>query len=299
MRRFPHYQSYERGPVEFKSRIHRKEGEIMTIARKPLVTATPGTPIKECMQMMVNNGVRRLLILRPGTAKLEGLVRSRDFVNLFGGGEKYKLVEGKFKGNFYAVINEPVKNVMETKFPTGDIYMSIHDVVNVLLQTGVGGLPILNDAGDVVGIVSERDLISFIPATTGRTAGYYMTRHVVTVEPETPIGEAARRMTSFRVRRLPVVRGGSLAGIVTSVDILKYFGSSKVFEFMKSQRMEEALSVPTEEIMTEEVLKATPEMDAGEVAALMREKRCGGLPVLSEGGLVGIITEHDLLRLLA
>ncbi|MEM3518859.1 MAG: CBS domain-containing protein [Candidatus Hadarchaeales archaeon] len=299
MKRFPHYQSYERGPVEFKSRIHKKEGEIMTIARKPLVTVTPSTPIKECMRLMVSNSVRRLLIMRPGTMKLEGVVRSRDFVNLFGGGEKYKLVEGKFRGNFYAVINEPVKSIMETKFPTGDIYMSIQDAVKTLLQTGVGGLPVLNDDGDVVGVVSERDLISLIPATTGRTAGYYMTRHVITVEPETPIGEAARRMTSFRVRRVPVVRERDLVGIITTVDIMKYFGSSKVFEFMKSQRMDEALSVPTQEIMTREVLKATPEMDAGEVAALMREKGCGGLPVLSDGALAGIITEHDLLRLLA
>jgi CBS domain-containing protein len=39
-------------------------------------------------------------------------------------------------------------------------------------------------------------------------------------------------------------------------------------------------------------------MDAGEAAALMREKGCGGLPVVSDGLLVGIITEHDLLRLL-
>lgn len=298
MRRFPYYQSYERGPVEFRSRVHRREGEIMTIAKKPLITAAPSTPIKEGIEQMLRNRVRRLLIVRPGTMKLEGVVRSRDIVDFFGGGERYKIIEKKFMGNFYAAINEPVKSIMERRFPTGDVYMSIQDVVELLLQSGVGGLPILDDDKNVVGVVSEKDIVSRIPAATGRTVGYYMTRHVLTVEPRTSIGELVKRMTSMRVRRMPVIEGG-LVGIVTTVDIMRYFGSSMVFEFMKSQRMDEALSVPVEKIMTREVLVVAPEMDAGEAAALMREKGCGGLPVVSNEELAGIITGHDLLRLLA
>jgi CBS domain-containing protein len=58
------------------------------------------------------------------------------------------------------------------------------------------------------------------------------------------------------------------------------------------------MSVGVEEIMTREVIRATPEMDVGEAAEIMRERGCGGLPVVSGEELVGIITEHDLMRLL-
>ncbi|MEM2419228.1 MAG: CBS domain-containing protein, partial [Candidatus Hadarchaeales archaeon] len=61
---------------------------------------------------------------------------------------------------------------------------------------------------------------------------------------------------------------------------------------------EEALKKPVENIMTREVVTITPEKDLGEAAALMDEKGFGGLPVVEEQTLEGIITEHDLLKLL-
>jgi CBS domain-containing protein len=226
------------------------------------------------------------------------MLRSRDIVDFLGGGEKHNIVKLRFKGNFYAAMNEPVRAIMLQDFPCGDVYMSIPDAARVLLKTGFGGIPILNEGGEIVGMVSERDFIPYIPSTTGTPVGYYMVRHVVTIGPEASIKGAARRMISWGVRRLPVVQGRELVGIVTTVDILKYFGTSRVFEFMRSKQMDDALSVPVQEIMSREVVKVTPETDVGEAAALMRETGFGGLTVVSGASLAGIVTEHDFLRLL-
>jgi len=125
-----------------------------------------------------------------------------------------------------------------------------------------------------------------------------MSRHVASAEPTFKIIDAARAIVTRGFRRLPVVSGGKLVGIVTSMDILRYLGSSKLFERMGSDRFDDAMSVGVQEIMTKDVFKVTPETDIGEAAALMRERDCGGLPVVSEDELVGIITEHDLMRLL-
>lgn len=234
----------------------------------------------------------------PGTKKLMGIIRTRDIINFLGGGEKFRIVQEKLKGNFFAAANEPVRTIMSEQVIHGTTDMSIIDAARLLLRTGVGGMPILDERGRIAGIVSERDFVSYVPATTGTPVSYHMTRHVISAEPELQIREAAQRMISRGVRRLPVVRERELVGIVTSVDILRYFGTSKVFEHMVSQRLDEAMSVDVEEIMTRDVLTATPETDLGEAARLMRERGCGSLPVVEQNELEGIITEHDLLELL-
>lgn len=270
----------------------------MPLARKTVITIPPTKRIKDAAELMVERGVRRLPVTDPGTKRLMGIVRTRDIIDFLGGGEKFRIVQEKLKGNFFAAANEPVRTIMSEQVVHGTTDMSIADVARLLLRTGVGGAPLLDERGQIAGIVSERDFIAYVPATTGVPVSYHMTRHVITAEPELQIKEAARRMISRGVRRLPVVRERELVGIVTSVDILRYFGTSKVFEHMRSHLVDEAMSVVVREIMTSDVLTVAPETDLGEVAGLMQERGCGGLPVVAGDELVGIITEHDLLKLL-
>jgi len=298
MRRFPHYKSRARGPLDFRSMLHRKEGNIMPIARKKVITIPPTTRIKDAAELMVKRGTRRLPITNPGTKRLMGIVRTRDIVDFLGGGEKFMIVQEKLHGNFFAAANEPIRTIMSERIIHGTTDQSIADIARLLLSTGVGGVPLIDEREQVVGMVSERDFISYIPPSTGTPVSYHMTRHVITAEPELQIREAARRMISRGVQRLPVVHERELVGIVTSVDVLRYFGTSKVFEHMRSQRIDEAMSVGVEEIMTRDVLTVMPSTDLGEAAKLMRERECGGLPVIARNELKGIITEHDLLELL-
>ncbi len=270
----------------------------MPLARKVVITISPTMRIKGAAELMVERGVRRLLVTDPGSKRLMGIVRTRDIIDFLGGGEKFRIVQEKLKGNFFAAANEPVRTIMSERVIHGTTDMSIADVAGLLLRTGVGGVPILDERGQIAGIVSERDFISYVSATTGVPVSYHMTRHVITAEPDLQIREAARRMISRGVRRLPVVRGRDLVGIITSVDILRYFGTSKVFEHIRSHRVDEAMSVGVEEIMTRDVLTVAPDTDMGEAAGLMRERGCGGLPVVDGDELVGIMTEHDMLELL-
>ena len=270
----------------------------MHLARKAVVTIPPTMRIKAAAELMVERGIRRLPVTDPGSKRLIGIVRTRDIIDFLGGGEKSKIVQEKLKGNFFAAANEPIRTIMSEQVIHGTTDMSIADVVGILLRTGVGGVPILDERGQIAGIVSERDFIAYIPATTGVPVSYHMTRHVITAELGLQIREAARMMISRGVRRLPVVRERELVGIITSVDILRYFGTSKVFERMRSYRVDEAMSVGVEEIMTRDVLTVVPDTDVGEVAGLMRERGCGGIPVVDGGELVGIMTEHDMLELL-
>lgn len=301
MRRLPHmgYKSRDRGPLEFESRLRKEEGNIMPIARRNVITAPPTMRIKDAAELMVRQKVRRLPITDPGTKRLIGILTTRDIVNFLGGGEKFKIIQNKFKGNFLAAVNDQVRTIMSEKVVYGTHDMSIADVANLLLKTGMGGAPIVDEHDHVVGIVSERDFAAYVPSSTGTTVSYHMMRNVVTAEPELQIREAARRMISKGVRRLPVVRFRELVGIVTSVDILRYFGTSKMFEYMATGKVDEAISMGVETIMTRDLLTVAPGTDIGEAARLMVERGCGGLPVVEGDELVGIITERNMLELLA
>ena len=119
------------------------------------------------------------------------------------------------------------------------------EVAELMLIHRISGLPVVED-GAVVGMLSEGDLLrraelGTAPArprwltlfaagdraaeafvkTHGRTAGEVMSRTLVAVSPETPVEELAAQMETHRVKRLPVVRGGQLVGIVTRADLLR------------------------------------------------------------------------------
>jgi CBS domain-containing protein len=298
LRRIPYYGYGDRGPLEFRSRLHREEGDVMRIASREVVTAPPTTPIIKIVSLMVRNRIRRVPIVTAGSRRLEGIVRSRDVINFLGGGQKHDIVGKKFGGNFFAAINEPVGEIMERDVPRASVYSSILDAAKLLLASGQGGLILVNENGEIAGVVTDRDFTRFIPESTGHHVEYYMTRRVLSVAPASPISEVMRKIVEWNVRRLPVVESGRLVGIVTSMDVLRYFGTGKVFEHLRSQKMDDVISVPVEEIMTRDVVRISPGADIGEAAALMRERGCGGLPVVSDDRLVGIITERDLLRLM-
>jgi len=298
VRRYSIYKSRDRGPLEFRSRLRREEGAIMTIASRDVVAISPSLPIKDATERMIKYGVRRLPVTDPGTGRLMGILVTRDILNFLSGGDKHLIVKNKFGGNFLAAMNEGVREIMTPNPPCGKNTASIAEVAKILIKTGVGGVPIVDDHVRVVGIVTERDFVRFMPSRAGVRVEGHMTKRVVTADPELPIGGAVRRMISEGFRRLPVVEGGELVGIVTSVDILRYFGTSEMFKHMPRGRLEEAMSVSVSEIMTRDLVTVGPDADLGEAAQMMEERGCGALPVVVGRKLVGIITERDILKLL-
>lgn len=126
--------------------------------------------------------------------------------------------------------------------------------------------------------------------------GERMSRPVITVAPETPIHDAIHLMRSERIRRAPVVAHGRLAGIVSMKDLLNASPSSATT--LSVWELNYLLSKLTvEPIMTREVLTVTEATPIEEAARLMADRRVGGLPVLRDGEVVGIITETDLFKI--
>ena len=103
----------------------------------------------------------------------------------------------------------------------------------------------------------------------------------VTVTPEDTLATAQEKMTAGRFGHLPVVQDGALVGILTDRDVRRYVG------VQEQTRVGAA--------MTERPLMVSPLTTVEEATQLLLNHQIGGLPVLEDGKLVGIITSSDLL----
>jgi CBS domain-containing protein len=102
---------------------------------------------------------------------------------------------------------------------------TLMEISRDLAEHKVGAMVIVDDAGQVTGIISERDIVRAISShgadVLSRSAGDFMTRGVVTCSEEDTLAELMERMTDGRFRHLPVVDGDKLVGIVSIGDVVK------------------------------------------------------------------------------
>ena len=135
--------------------------------------------------------------------------------------------------------------MMSRQVVTVSVAAPVTDAITIMLGHHVSGLPVVDAAGRVVGIISERDFIrraeigterkrgrwlTFIAGADrvaldfarshGRKVGEIMTRNLVTIGEDTPLAEIVEIMEAHNVKRLPVMRGDSLVGMVTRTDFL-------------------------------------------------------------------------------
>ena len=125
----------------------------------------------------------------------------------------------------------------------------------------------------------------------------WMTPNPITICPQTTLPEAHRLMSQYYVRRLPVVHKGRLVGIVTMGDIREAEASDATI--LSIYELSSLLNrLTAREFMAYEPISISPNATIAEAAALMLRHKIGGLPVLENDELVGIITETDFCRLL-
>ena len=139
-----------------------------------------------------------------------------------------------------------IHDLMRTDVVTVTPSTSLKDAAALLVEHGISGLPVCDEDGNVVGVVSEADILvkeggtseregllawvlgGDVPAEAAkfhaRTVGEAMTSPAITIGPHRPVASAAREMVEHGIKRLPVVDlGGTLLGIVTRFDLIRAF----------------------------------------------------------------------------
>jgi acetoin utilization protein AcuB len=123
-----------------------------------------------------------------------------------------------------------------------------------------------------------------------------MTAKPITVEPWTPMLEARQRMAEARIRHLVVVEDGRVVGIVTDRDIrLNMPSPATSLSVWEINYLLVRLTVG--DVMSRSVIVVDSDRPVAEAARIMVEHKIGALPVVDDGGLAGIVTESDFVRL--
>ena len=171
-----------------------------------------------------------------------------------------------------------VEDVMTADVVTVGPETSVHKAARLMTDHGISGLPVVDADGRLIGIVSEGDLIAGVatprtrrwwqrfledPAALAReyqkavatTVGDVMTVAVVSVSPDLPIEAAARILYDRGLRRVPVVRGTRLVGILARGDVVKAVAAAPAYKMW----------APDDEIvrLMRERIKAEPWTSAG------------------------------------
>lgn len=126
--------------------------------------------------------------------------------------------------------------------------------------------------------------------------GERMSHPIISVAPDMPVHDALDMFKRERIRRAPVVKNGKLVGIVSSHDLLN--ASPSMATSLSIWEMNYLLSkVTVSDVMTKDVLTVDEDTPIEEAARIMADNKIGGVPVMRDNHVVGIITETDLFKI--
>ena len=144
-------------------------------------------------------------------------------------------------------------DVMTPNVITVDPDTSVQGLATLLSERGISGAPVVDSSGRMIGVVSEGDLLHRIELGTerrgerrpswwlehfasglardyvkshGRTVKDIMTRDVVSVTEETDLADVATLLETNRIKRVPVMRGGEIVGIVSRANLVRALGAT-------------------------------------------------------------------------
>jgi len=100
----------------------------------------------------------------------------------------------------------------------------VYDAVETLLETGVTGLPVVEDDMTLVGIITEKDVLKLLPAwiEESATVEQFMSDDVVSFETNANLIEICECLVNSHFRRVPIVSQGRLKGVISRKDVIKY-----------------------------------------------------------------------------
>ena len=197
----------------------------------------PDDTLDHAAQLLREHEATHLIVVEPATKRPVGVISTLDVAAAFGG------VHAKHEPSAMRVENVMTRDVVTVAPAT-----PLKEVARLLVEHDISGVPVVDPASKLLlGVVSERDLLAKQRADVGRadgllgwflgedadaekhearTAGEAMTAPAITIDKFRSTAAAAGLMAEHGLKRLPVVHGGELVGIVTRHDLVRAFARS-------------------------------------------------------------------------
>ena len=115
------------------------------------------------------------------------------------------------------------KDIMTRDIITVEPKMTVKTLAMTLIKNQISGAPVAGKNGKIIGVVSEADIV----AKKGKDVKAIMSTKLISIGEETPVEEIAQLMTTHKIKRLPVMRGDEIVGIVSRADIVSAIALGK------------------------------------------------------------------------
>lgn len=121
------------------------------------------------------------------------------------------------------VMKRTAKDIMTSTVITAKEDMFVTDVMKLLLRWHISGVPVVDNDGMLLGIITEHDVMNFALSgdAASTKASEVMTKKVETYTPDTLVVEIVNHFASQQIRRVPVVENGKVVGIISRRDIVR------------------------------------------------------------------------------
>ena len=261
--------------------------QIKNLMSEDLITIDKDQNLSDALKLLRKHNVSRLPVIN--NKELVGIISERDIANKLGS-SKYESMPAS-RLHVSSVMVKDVFTVPKT--------MQLDEVAKIMLEKGIGSLPIVDDDDKMIGIVSKADFVTLAVgiAFDKITVKEIMSDDLISVSPSERLVHARRQMIEFKVGRLPVIEEGKLVGMLTSKDLMRAF-----IEFRKSvpekYQKSQIKDLLVADIMSSNPVFVSKDMSITEVSNIIMETGFNGLPVVEDDKVVGIITQTDILRLI-
>ncbi|MGH2657494.1 MAG: CBS domain-containing protein [Actinomycetota bacterium] len=188
-----------------------------------------------------------------------------------------------------------VRDVMSTRLIAVRPDEPLKELARALVRNRIGGVPVTDPEGRVLGIVSESDLQPTkeeAPIRPIRTAADVMTRPVITLTEDDTVTQAARVLQRHRIKRAPVLRRGVLVGMITRSDLLRPYlrTDSEIRADVEQVLLGDGLG------LTRDRLQVRVESGVVRLQGLVPDRRHQAVTVRLARGVEGVIDVVDDLR---
>lgn len=253
------------------------------IASTSLVTCGDLDKLRKVISLFLER-YRKIPVVKKATGHFRGMITMTDILSLLGAGEKYDIfLRHRFD------LNMRIDDIMTTAIHIFDRKNTIEKALEVFKHEERGTYPITYKK-ELIGIISDWDFAKQIGEETGIVVQEIMTRKPMAIKQNYTVFDVAKMMCRGGSRRLPVVEKNIVVGIVTPRDIVQHLDKNMKLAELRREKTRIG------DIMNKNVLTTTPDVDIYEAVKIMKTNRVGGLPVVEDENLIGIITERDIVN---
>lgn len=277
---------------------------LLTSILKKAITVTPRTSLVDALGLLLRYRIKRLVAVE--NSKPVGIITEKDIARSTSAFNERNIGEMR------------VGNIMSKNLVTVKKANSVYDCAKLMKKNKISSVIVLNEDGSLTGIVTKTDLVGafLINGTSGAEVSKYMTRKVVSVDPQDPLFVVQSVLVNNKISRVVVEKNKKPIGIITYRDFLPAKTANWIEEYTDVDDLEElrinpkinefnansldhVLTFRAENIMTTNPVVINKNESLFKAALLMIRNQISGLPVIHNNLLVGIITKSDIANALA